>query len=501
MTPSTELWDLIHALSQAEKRYFKIYTDKHVIGGENNYLKLFNVLVKMSAYDEEKVKRKFKNSRIAKDLASEKHYLKELIMKSMRAFHADKAVEIRLLSALKDLHFLREKNLIYQFRRSLDRTWKLASEHEHFYAMLKVLEHRRFLHKNSSDKRIDEGMEEILATMQEVIERLANEMEFGHLNDRFFIKTQQQIRSQDKTKLEAIEQILAHPLLQEVENARSFKAGLYFNNIKANYHVILGEWKQGAFYQGRIVEVWDAHPTIRKEEHSRYRRTLSNYMNSLMRLGRIDEMPDIIAKIRNSAGSSRRAKAEKFELGYFSEQLYYLAKLDFTAAENLVEAIEAGLDQHEKWISSGRQFSFIYNNMITFIVQEAYSKALRRLNRILNHSSTEQRKDIQAMSRVFLQMIHYELGNIDILENLNRSASRFMSKEEAGRSFESRALKFFRRLIDLPNEKEVKKACEIFWDELIEAWPKESQHPLGFMELSHWLESKAKGVSIRATIS
>ena len=500
MTPSTELFDLIQSLGQAEKRYFKIYTQKHVIGGENNYLKLFNLLVKMKKYEEVRVKKKFKGTRIARDLASEKHYLKELIMRAMRAFHSDKSVEIRLLGLLQDLHFLWEKNLTYQFRRTLDRTWKLAYEHEHFYTMLRVLEYRRLLHKSTTDKHIEEGMETILAKMQETIQRLAHELEYGHLYERMYLKTQQRISPQDKEKMKEIDAFLAHPLLQNEEMAQSFTAGIYYNNIKANYHLIKGELEREVHFKNRILEIWEAHPKIQKEQHSRYRRTLSNYITGLFRLGKHAEILPVIEKIRNSAGTSLLAKAEKFELGHFSEQLFLLGRLDFDAAEKLAESIEKGLDTYGKRISSGRQFSFIYNNMVVFLFLEKWSQALRRLNRILNAPGTEHRKDIQAMARVYLQMIHYELGNVDILDNLNRSAKRFMSKEETERSFEARVLKFFRKLIDVVDEGEVKDRCEAFHAELQEGWPPTGGRPLGFDELSHWLESKFKGIPMRETI-
>jgi len=44
MKPSTELFDLIRSLSQSEKRYFKVYASKHVIGKENNYVRLFEAI-------------------------------------------------------------------------------------------------------------------------------------------------------------------------------------------------------------------------------------------------------------------------------------------------------------------------------------------------------------------------------------------------------------------------------------------------------------------------
>lgn len=262
-----------------------------------------------------------------------------------------------------------------------------------------------------------------------------------------------------------------------------------------------GERESALTYLGKVVGAWEAYPEIKEESLSRYHRNLNNYLAGLFESGKYDQMPPVIERIRSSNGKSNKVKAEIFDIGHFSELLYFLGTHNFHSAAALVPAIDHGLKKHGKHIPSGRQLSYLYNIMVVYLALEQFSPALRWLNRILNHPSSEHRQDIQAMARVFLQMLHYELGNIDILDNLNRSARRFMSKEEADRSFEARVLKFFRKLIDQPGEKEVAQFCGAFWEELKEAWEGKSAVPLGFDELLHWLKSKAENRPMREVIA
>ena len=56
-TVSEELFQLIKSLSKQEKRYFKLYASRHVIGEKNKYVQLFDAIDKQAAYNEEKIKK------------------------------------------------------------------------------------------------------------------------------------------------------------------------------------------------------------------------------------------------------------------------------------------------------------------------------------------------------------------------------------------------------------------------------------------------------------
>ena len=54
------LHELIKYLSKSEKRYFKVYSSKHIIGSENNYNVLFDFIDKQRVYDEDEIFKFFK---------------------------------------------------------------------------------------------------------------------------------------------------------------------------------------------------------------------------------------------------------------------------------------------------------------------------------------------------------------------------------------------------------------------------------------------------------
>ena len=78
------LFELIQSLSMSEKRFFKVFSSRHVIGNENDYVKLFDLIQAMDIYDENLVVK----AKFVKNSSAEKNYLYRLILKSLNAYNA-----------------------------------------------------------------------------------------------------------------------------------------------------------------------------------------------------------------------------------------------------------------------------------------------------------------------------------------------------------------------------------------------------------------------------
>lgn len=111
--PSEDLHALIHALTQAEKRYVKIELRKHVVGDVNQSELLFDALAGQDQLDEAAIKKRFAKYGFAKRLPEAKRELMLVILRAMRQFNAERSPTRRGVSALQDGDFLRLRN---QFR-------------------------------------------------------------------------------------------------------------------------------------------------------------------------------------------------------------------------------------------------------------------------------------------------------------------------------------------------------------------------------------------------
>ena len=69
-----DLYDLIHSLDKAEKRYFKLFASKYEGQEENRYIKLFEILNSFKEYDKETIQKRIKAAKLTKNLIAKKDF-------------------------------------------------------------------------------------------------------------------------------------------------------------------------------------------------------------------------------------------------------------------------------------------------------------------------------------------------------------------------------------------------------------------------------------------
>ena len=103
-----QLFLLIKSLSKSQKRYIKVNSPKD---SQTNYIQLFDAMDKMKFYNESKLLSKFKGTNLVNHLPSEKNYLYETILKSMRLYISEGSARVQIHALIQDIILLYEKGL------------------------------------------------------------------------------------------------------------------------------------------------------------------------------------------------------------------------------------------------------------------------------------------------------------------------------------------------------------------------------------------------------
>src|SRR4051812_359090 len=88
---SDHLYSLIRSLGKGEKRHFKVYSSKHVIGNGNNYVKLFDLVEAQRSYNEQELKKEFIS------FPSLKTRLYNAILNSLEEYHSGVSMDLKSL--------------------------------------------------------------------------------------------------------------------------------------------------------------------------------------------------------------------------------------------------------------------------------------------------------------------------------------------------------------------------------------------------------------------
>jgi hypothetical protein len=139
------------------------------------------------------------------------------------------------------------------------------------------------------------------------------------------------------------------------------------------------------------------------------------------------------------------------------------------------------------------RLTILYSNFSCLLIgTKDYKKALYWNNKVLNDTTKELLVDFYCSSRILNLIIHYELGNAELLESLTRSTYRYLLQRKSLFKFEDAIIRFIRvQLPKVNNQQELIKAFKNLKKEFVEL-SKDSYERAGMdiFDFISWLESK-----------
>ena len=491
MKPSTQLFDLIQTLSQAEKRYFKLFAKQN--GANQNYLLLFDKINLQKEYNESALRKHFEGQPWIKHFASEKHYLYQLILKSMRAFHARKKVDTQLRDWLDDLKFLKEKQQFRSCEKLLKKAKSLANKFDRFTELLKLIEYERQLLKFTRSKKIKTELAELDIERGAILNKMEDQYTLVNLYDLLFSDLSVKFRlSTAEAKLD-LDKFLEHPLLSQPIQGQSFHARSYFYLCHAYACRLKGQLEEANRFFEKNILLWKEHNHWQKDDPFNYRKALANFLSSCHSIGRIEPFPETLEQIKSLPCATLEEKTARFSDYHFYQLNFHLLKGEFEKAALIGPEIAQGLKVYAKGIPLGRKSAFYYNLMVVSLITERFSEGITWLNPVVNNEQNDFRRDLQRLARIFLLLLHFELNNLELGEPLIRKANRFLSSNGGINSFEEICLQHFKKLYRARDKGQELIVFRSFFNEL-DSYSKNPSHGLlGLSEFLFWLQAKLKG--------
>jgi len=149
--PSTHLFDLITSLTKSEKRYFKLYIQRKISDTNTKYMVLFDAIAKQKKYDEASII-KLRPSLNPKQIPNLKVELYGHILESLRIYHSESSINLKLKSYLEKAEILHMKGLYSQTINILNKAKKTAQKFENYTALVEILRWDPFVKFSRSDE-------------------------------------------------------------------------------------------------------------------------------------------------------------------------------------------------------------------------------------------------------------------------------------------------------------------------------------------------------------
>lgn len=477
------LFSLVKSLKKGEKRFFRLFSQRHTLGGKNNYLDLYDSLSQLEVYREPDFREQFKGAPFLRDLTTERHYLRESILKAMRQFHAGSRVQYRVQELIQDADFLERKGFYRESQRVLRKAKKLARKFELFTAHLEILMWERRLLKQNVLADQWGTLTELLEERDEILERLTQFESIMDCHDQLMILSRQSGGMSVKVRQERTQ-----PLLQKL-NAMRLPGG--YTEILYYYARWLALALEGDFRSAwedlkAARAIFEAHPHFIREWPTRYKLFLSNMLACCHYLDQYDHIPQLVEEVRALPAGNFDEAAETFQNVTFFEMLYFLNTGKFEEGLQEVAAVKAGLEKYGEKINHSRALSISINLALLHLITGRTKEGLVWTQRILNSQLSEHRRDIQAFARVLTLMLHWERGNMDVVETQLRNFRNQLQRMKEWTWFEQVAMRAFREEVKWGGT----GAKGQGWQAVLEELKAASVSRTGYVEFQLWLTSK-----------
>lgn len=496
---SKKLYNLIKALTPNEKGYFRKFSSMHVVGGENLYMKLFDSLNEMERYDKSLLPKIFRRKGKGNQLPAYTNYLFANILDALKIYHARKTTEAEIRHLLLDVELLFAKGLYQEARKILAKARDKANRSENLFLLVEIINWEEKIAKNDLDPQL---MERIINTSHaerlKITDKLKTSLQYKWLHSRviyLMIRIGQHIKGRDE--LNKLEEIMRHPLLRAEKMAISLydKNTFYYIHALYNYIKRKQDIKKSIEYTQKRKALMEDNIQYGAFDMNAYLSTFNNLMSSYMQTLEVkeyDKLVDDLKKMPERFGNKIGEKHENIRLAYINSAVLVRCFFtgEFEEGLSAVRGNETAWENVQAKIGKAEVLVF-YDHMrsLSFAVQD-YKKALLWNNKILNESSEEFKTDLYIIAMIWNIIIHYDMGNLQLVESLTRSALHAFYNEKKSHRFERLFLKNMQKILNAKNEEGIKGVFSAFKKELMAL----KKHTGELMEIDYisymaWLDS------------
>ena len=435
MKVQDELFDFIHSLTPGERGYFRKYAALRA-GRDSDNLSLFGIIEKSSIYDELKIKKQYAKASGKKDSAQynyRHHYLYQLILQSLHDQYASNIVLMEMNVKLNEIFTLFSKAQYRACDKLVRKTMEIAERLESYPVLIQLFQWRQKLmltmgFEGISDKVLDEtGIAE-----QKALSHYAEVLDLSHRVNVLLLHHSRvgiAIAKGKNNLLKSHETDLLCGSLKHCADSPSVKVRVQYHYLLATIGFMKMDNKTSLDHLRLGMDILLQHTEVYEGEEQKLLSWLCNLLTVCIDLGErelfdhyIDEMRHFV--ILPAAKKNYRVNRDgAFFILLYS--LYAAISMDRPKqAKQIAEETEQMLAVSGKNMDPLNLLQLYVHLSALLVMDQRYKDAYIWLQKLQHLSPTDMRRDIRATARFLEMIIHYEAGDLLLLESVCRSAER-----------------------------------------------------------------------------
>lgn len=485
------LFDLINSMTMSEKRYFKIYSSKHVIGMSNDYVLLFDAIDKQEEYDDDELK----SASFVKNLSAEKNYLYRLVLKSLNAYHVSLNSKTKIYQWLENIEILYHKGLYEQALKIVKKAKELARKNELFTQIMVIQEietellSKRFDYAAAS-KNVDES--------KTTIEFIENFNQIQKITTDCYEQRLRLGSSRSEGDSNLMDVFIEDKKINNDKFPKSERAKMYIYGLNLTHAFFVNDLKKMLKYTKAMTNLYLEQPHIIEYSTIGYVSSLFNLAKTYQKIGDRKNTIETLEMLEESYDSygistSLNIGARVF---FYSTNIrldIYLREDAYDLIKELIEERKNDFLKYKPFIGKPQLYDYYYLVAKYYIVIADYKNALKFTNEIINDSSFKVREDLLAVIRLMNLLIHYELNREFTLEYLTKNTYNYFKKKDRLFKLEKELIKFMNQQYKLDDQNEMIQDLKQLKDKMKELKKdKYESIPFELFDFEYWADAKLK---------
>lgn len=492
-----ELFELVKSLTGPEKRYFKIFSSRHVTKGENLYLELFDWIDQQETYNERQLKQDFKGSPLLKQLSVLKNYLKKNILRSLRTFHTDVGTR-REVNAMIDYSLILIKKRLYNAaQKMIKKALKICWEHDQ-YDQVVFLEHMNLIinRRTGNVKAVKQFIKEGHKEELKAIEYQKNHLLYMCLMLDFENHCEELGNHATEEELKPLHELFKHPLLQDPNQAITFKSKGNFWDMHCKYYRLIGNLEKECEAWKNIIQLHKTYPKTIIEFPSHYIQALSKTIELSQVLGDEKEAVGLIQELFDLPKQYKFSN-KKYVEGYMLQNYYrlqisqMLEQGQLEAALDFAKMVKKDIGRIEK-SDTVSEAIYVYLSLAQVHLYTAeYQVALEWVDKLLYHPQQDLHSNTRIQAMLMSLILHYELGNEELIISMIRSYRRKLKSQKSELTVEFQFFSLFLKLLKSDCQSNVKPCFEALKTNLMTLKDSNAKTKFySYKNIIRWVDSK-----------
>lgn len=488
MLPSSDLFDLIHTMSKAEKRHFKMYVARNSKTG-SNYLRLFDAIDKQKIYNEERLE----DAKYGKRLASTKLFLYELILKSLRQSHADKLVDTHLADMLTHAEVLFHKSLYRQSKKILIKARKIGVKYEAWMALYKIVQWEIRLTDYLDTKKPLEELTELQTELSRLANIIRQEMAYDNLRGHAQILQRKYMLPLKTHQEQVLKTIIQSPMMLHEPLGIGLQSCMAYHNVRSIYHGFNQTERPSLETLEEVRDIWKQHPTLTEAQREDFiKTTVELIANGLCSQLQFDYLGliELLEVLPTSAPQVLKKRhflltTLRFAYGLHTNNLAYCTSLLPEVQTALQPEITETLSRYEQ--------TYLYQQlaMYYFLVKD-FTKAIDWLEVVQSYEHYGFFNDFRHFSRLMQLLVYFDRQHYSLIESKLRSIEHYLKTSEGIEAIEQMTLKCIKDILRAKTEKEEKILFKELYNSVSDASKKHSRFPYKSGVIRQWLDDKVR---------